>query len=80
MSEQLSLPSGNRPQLDFPPEILEPLQEARIVWSRHGYQICARAMVEIDAALDDLLAYQAAVRDFEATFGSEQLGIDHVSN
>lgn len=59
------------PQLNFPEEILAPLLAARETWQRLGYVICARNMVQIDAALDDMLAYQQALRDFEQVFGKE---------
>lgn len=70
---QRALPPGNRPQLDFPPEILGPLLTARELWSRTGYLVTPRVVehVGIDEALDDLLAYQQALVDFEKTFGKE---------
>lgn len=56
------------PPPSLPPEILIPLQTARENWSARGYLICARDMVEIDEALDNLLAYQQAVEDFDRVF------------
>jgi hypothetical protein len=53
---------------ELPPDILQPLLEARFEWSRHGYQICPRSMEEIDVALDALNEYLQAVKQFEETF------------
>lgn len=61
------------PQRTYPNEIMQPLLEARDRWSRHGYIVCRRSMEEsgIDDALDDMLAYNAALEDFEGEFGNE---------
>lgn len=57
----------------IPPEIRRPLVEAREAWQRREWLITARVMAEvgIDAALDDLQAFMAAVDDFEETFGEQ---------
>lgn len=51
--------------MEYPPELILSFQEARERWSRHGYLICKRAMVEIDAAIDAMNEY----RDLEAGYG-----------
>ena len=49
----------------LPPEILDPLLEAREVWGRHAYLTVPRSMVDIDIALDAMNEYFANVRRFE---------------
>ena len=51
--------------MEIPPELFEKLSDARLEWSRHGYQLAARAMIHIDQALDELNDYLRMEQDYE---------------
>jgi len=52
----------------LPPEILDPLLEAREVWGRHAYLTVPRSMVDIDIALDAMNEYFKNVQKYEEVF------------
>lgn len=56
---------------ELPPELYEKLMDGRQEWSRHGYLLVARSMLQIDEALDDYLAYQQALADFDRVYGTD---------
>lgn len=56
---------------EIPPEMYEKLMDGRQEWSRHGYLICARAMVHIDEALDEYREYRDSLILFDEVFGNE---------
>jgi len=58
---------------EIPPELYEKLMDGRQEWSRHGYLLVARSMLQIDEALDEYNIYQQSLRDFDEVFGSEPM-------
>lgn len=54
---------------EIPPELYEKLMDGRQEWSRHGYLICARAMVDMDEPLDEYRAYRDSLIDSAEVFG-----------
>jgi hypothetical protein len=56
---------------EIPPELFEQLMDGRQNWSKHGYLLVARSMLQIDEALDDYNAYRQALADFDEVFNGQ---------
>jgi hypothetical protein len=56
---------------EIPLQLYEKLMDGRQEWSRHGYLLVARSMVQIDEALDEYNEYRKSLEDFERVFNNE---------
>jgi len=50
---------------EIPPELYEKLMDGRQEWSRHGYLLVARSMLQIDEALDEYSLYLKEIHELE---------------